>query len=67
MGLVEGKAGEASEMAFLTGSRDGLIMMPSVLDGSAESVVPLVNTGAARGELENPCPSSSCPVRLLFR
>lgn len=30
--LAEGKAGERSE--FLTGRRDGLIMRPSVLDGS---------------------------------
>lgn len=67
--LVEDKAGEGSEMEFLTGKRDGLNMTLSALGVSTESVVPLVNTGVAKGELDNPPPrpSSSCPVRLLFR
>lgn len=66
--LVGDKAGEGSKMAFLTGRREGLINKPCVLDDSEESVVPLVNTGAAKGEFDSklPRPSSSGPVRLLF-
>lgn len=47
--LMVGKAGEESETVFLMGRRDGLKMTLSVLDVT-ESVVPLVNEGAANDE-----------------